>query len=106
MIARHWTGATRREDAEAYERLLRETVLPGLDGIEGYQGGYVLRRDIGDEVEFVVVNLFASLDAVRAFAGPDYETAVFEPEARRLLSRAEPRALHFEVRHRQRESSR
>jgi hypothetical protein len=58
----------------------------------------VLRRDSGDEVEFVVVNLFDSLDAVRAFAGPDYETAVFEPEARRLLARAEPRAIHYEVR--------
>jgi heme-degrading monooxygenase HmoA len=98
MIARHWTGATRREDADAYERLLREMVLPGLGGIEGYRGGYVLRRDNGDEVEFVVVNLFASLDAVRAFAGPDYETAVFEPEAKRLLARAEPRALHYDVR--------
>ncbi len=97
MIARHWTGATRREDADAYERLLRETVIPALQRIEGYRGGYVLRRDTGDEVEFVVVNLFATLDAVRAFAGPDYETAVFEPEARRLLSRAEPRALHYDV---------
>jgi hypothetical protein len=73
-------------------------VLPGLQRIDGYRGGYVMRRDLGDEVEFVVVNLFASLDAVKAFAGPDYEQAVFEPEARRLLSRLEPRALHYEVR--------
>jgi heme-degrading monooxygenase HmoA len=98
MIARHWTGWTRSMDADAYERLLRETVLPGLSRIDGYQGGYVLRRADGDEVQFVVVNLFASLDAVKAFAGPDYETAVFEPEARRLLSRAEPKALHYDVR--------
>ena len=99
MIARHWTGWTRSTDADAYERLLRETVLPALQQIDGYQGGYVLRRAAdGDEVQFVVVNLFASFDAVRAFAGPDYETAVFEPEARRLLSRAEPKALHYDVR--------
>jgi len=97
MIARHWTGATRRMDADAYERLLREVVFPQLGRIAGYRGGYVLRRDNGDEVEFVVVNLFESVDAVRAFAGPDYETAVFEPEAKRLLARAEPRALHYEV---------
>ena len=56
MIARHWTGSTRRQDADAYERLLRDTVLPGLKHIDGYHGGYVLRRDIGDEAEFVVVN--------------------------------------------------
>jgi hypothetical protein len=98
MIARHWTGWTRVADADAYERLLRETVLPGLGGIEGYRGGYVLRRADGDDVQFVVVNLFESLEAVKAFAGPDYETAVFEPEAKRLLSRAEPKALHYDVR--------
>jgi heme-degrading monooxygenase HmoA len=98
MIARHWTGWTRSTNADAYERLLRETVLPALQQIDGYQGGYVLRRPDGDEVQFVVVNLFESLQAVKAFAGPDYETAVFEPEARRLLSRAEPKALHYDVR--------
>ena len=98
MIARHWTGWTRVADADAYERLLRETVLPALGRIDGYRGGYVLRRADGEEMQFVVVNLFESLEAVKAFAGPDYETAVFEPEAKRLLSRAEPKALHYDVR--------
>jgi heme-degrading monooxygenase HmoA len=98
MVARHWTGWTLPKDADAYERLLREAVLPALRQIDGYHGGYVLRRADGDEVQFVVVNLFASLEAVKAFAGPDYETAVFEPEARRLLSRVEPKALHYDVR--------
>jgi heme-degrading monooxygenase HmoA len=98
MIARYWRGWTKPEDVEAYEALLKEKVLPGLSTIEGYRGGYVLRREDGDEVEFVVVNFFDSLDAVRRFAGEDYCTAVFEPEARRLLSRIEPRATHYEVR--------
>ena len=97
MIARHWTGWTKSSDADAYEKLLHDTVIPGLQRINGYRGGYVLRRDAGDEIEFVVVNFFDSLDAVRAFAGPEYEIAVFEPEAKRLLSRAEPRAIHYEV---------
>ena len=98
MIARHWTGWTRPDDADAYEQLLRDTVLPGLRQIEGYRGGYVLRREESGEVRFVVVNLFDSLEAVNAFAGPDYETPVFEPEARRLLSRYEPKVLHYDVR--------
>jgi heme-degrading monooxygenase HmoA len=98
MIARYWRGWTKPEDVEAYEALLKEKVLPGLSTIEGYRGGYVLRREDGDEVEFVVVNFFDSLDAVRRFAGEDYCTAVFEPEARTLLSRIEPRATHYEVR--------
>jgi len=97
MIARHWRGWTKPENADAYERLLRETVLPGLKRIRGYCGGYVLRDDRADDVEFVVVNLFESLEAVRQFAGPDYAIPVFEPEARRLLSRVETIARHYEV---------
>jgi quinol monooxygenase YgiN len=97
MIARHWRGWTAPGNADAYADLLRNTVLPGLSQISGYRGGYVLRRDLGEEVEFVVVNLFASIEAVQQFAGPDYAVAQFEPEARRLLARVEPLASHYEV---------
>ena len=85
MIARHWRGWTAPENADAYQKLLSDTVLPGLKKIPGYRGGYVLRRDVPEEVEFVVVNLFDSIEAVQQFAGPDYAVAQFEPEARRLL---------------------
>lgn len=98
MIARHWRGWTDREKADRYEALLREKVLPGLGRVDGYRGGYVLRKDGSDEVEFVVVNFFESLEAVKRFAGPDYAVAVFEPEARELLSKVEPLANHYEVR--------
>jgi hypothetical protein len=97
MIARHWRGWTAPENADAYGDLLRNTVLPGLKKISGYSGGYVLRRDAGAEVEFVVVNLFDSIEAVQQFAGPDYAVAQFEPEAKRLLARVEPLAVHYEV---------
>jgi heme-degrading monooxygenase HmoA len=98
MIARYWRGWTTTRDADAYENLLRRVVLPGLANIEGYQGGYVLRKDGIEETEFVVLNLFDSLEAVERFAGPDSNVAVFEPEARRLLSRIEPMAVHYDVR--------
>jgi len=98
MIARVWKGWTKAENADAYEKLLREVVYPGLQKIDGYRGGYILRQDGKDETEFVTVNLFESLEAVKAFAGPEYETPVFEPEARRLLSRVEPIARHYDVR--------
>ena len=97
MIARLWRGWTSIENAEAYEKLLREQVLPGLRQIDGYRGGYILRQESNDEVEFVVMNLFESLEAVRAFAGPDYTVPVFDPEARQLLSKIEPLARHYEV---------
>jgi heme-degrading monooxygenase HmoA len=97
MIARIWKGWTKVEDADAYEKLLREKVYPELPKIKGYKGGYILRKDAQDEIEFVTVNFFDSLDAVKAFAGDDYEAPVFEPEARRLLFKVEPIARHYQV---------
>jgi len=98
MIARHWRGWTELANADAYEALLRDKVLPGLRAIAGYGGGYLLRSDGSAEAEFVVINFFDSLEAVKAFAGPDYGTAVFEPEARALLCRMETIANHYAVR--------
>jgi hypothetical protein len=98
MIARHWRGWTDLQDAETYERLLRQRVLPILEGLEGYRGGYIFRHDGPAESEFVVINLFDSLDAVKRFAGPEYRVPVFEPEAKILLRRHEPVAQHYEVR--------
>ncbi len=98
MIARHWRGWAKIEDADGYESLLKEKMLPGMRGIRGYSGGYVLRKDSLVESEFVVVNLFDSLEALKNFAGPDYSIPKFEPEAKQFLSRIEPFATHYEVR--------
>lgn len=98
MIARHWRGWTELGNADRYETLLKDKMLPGLSGIEGYRGGYVLRSDGPELAEFVVVNLFESLDAVKRFAGENYAVAVFEPAALELLAKREPFAAHYEVR--------
>ncbi|MGA2083529.1 MAG: antibiotic biosynthesis monooxygenase [Holophaga sp.] len=98
MIARHCRGWTKPGDADSYELLLKGTVLPRLKLITGYRGGYVLRHDGDKESEFVVINLFDSLESVRAFAGDHYQVAVFEPEAKVLLSRVEPEAMHYDIR--------
>jgi hypothetical protein len=98
MIARHWRGWTKSDAADAYEQFLKQKVMPGLKAIEGHRGGYILRKDGPMESEFVVINLFDTLDAVRRFAGEDYSVPVFEPEAKQLLSRIETVAHHYEVR--------
>ena len=98
MIARIWHGWSRGRNADAYERLVSEEVLPSIDRIEGFLGYELLRADReNEEVEFVTVTYFESFDAVRAFAGEDYEAAVVPPEARQLLTRFDARSRHFEV---------
>jgi heme-degrading monooxygenase HmoA len=97
VIARLWRGWTSRENAEPYERFLREQMFPSMHRVPGFLGVELLRRDAGDEVAFVTISRFESLDAVRAFAGENYEHAVIEPEARALLARADERSEHFEV---------
>jgi len=98
VIGRIWHGWTVPENADAYEALLRSEVLPGIDRVEGFRGAHLLRRDAGDEVEFVTLTVFDSLEAVRAFAGEDYEVAVVPPEARKLLARFDERSEHYEIR--------
>ena len=99
MIARYWRGWTTRENARLYEKMLRETILPGIarQNIAGYRGAYLFRRDAGNEVEFATLLFFDSLDAVRAFAGKDYETAVIHKEAEPLLTRYDARSAHYET---------
>jgi len=102
MISRIWRGWTTRANADAYERLLREEIFTGIAGraIAGYRGIDLLRRDADGAVEFVTIMWFDTLDAVREFAGDDYETAVVPPAARRLLVRFDDRSAHYTVRQR------
>jgi heme-degrading monooxygenase HmoA len=99
MIGRLWHGWTTHENADAYEALLRREVLPGIHRVPGYHGAYLLRRDTGPEVEFVTMTLFESWDAVREFAGADFEAAVVPPAARALLARFDARSVHYDVLH-------
>jgi antibiotic biosynthesis monooxygenase (ABM) superfamily enzyme len=97
VIARLWHGWTAPENADAYEDFLRKKMFPSIHRVPGYLGADLLRRADGEEIAFVTITRFESLDAVRAFAGDAYEQAVVEPEARRLLSRFDQRSEHYEV---------
>jgi heme-degrading monooxygenase HmoA len=97
MIARVWRGYATPEHADAYEAMLKPEPLPGVGQASGYRGSYLLKRAVGDEIEFVTILLWDSIEAIRAIAGPDFETAVV-PEARRKhLTRYDARAAHYEV---------
>jgi heme-degrading monooxygenase HmoA len=99
MISRIWHGWTTLSNADVYESLLKEEIFVGIGDrhIRGYKGIQLLRRQVGDEVEFITIMQFDSLDAVREFAGTDYEAAVVPPKARAVLSRFDARSQHYEI---------
>jgi hypothetical protein len=100
MICRIWHGWTAPADADVYEALLRSEIFQGIAArdIPGYRGIELLRRPAQDSVEFVTLMWFDSIEAVRDFAGAEYELAVVPPAARALLRRFDARSAHYEVR--------
>ena len=97
MIARVWHGWTTLEHADSYESHLKPELLPGLSKAKGFAGSHLLRRAVGNEVEFITIIFWDSLDAVRAVAGPNYETAVIPEERKQYLKRYDAKAAHYEV---------
>jgi heme-degrading monooxygenase HmoA len=97
MIARLWRGVTRESDKDTYFEYLKQTGLKEYASIPGNQGVWVLRRVSGGEAEFTLISLWESWDAIKAFAGADYERAVYYPEDERFLLRLDPRVTHYEV---------
>jgi heme-degrading monooxygenase HmoA len=99
MICRLWRGWTTPDNADAYQRIVSEEVLAEIQrrNLPGYHGAYLLRRNVHDEVEFATILHFESIDAVRAFAGDDYEAAYVPAEAREVLARFDDTSAHFEV---------
>jgi heme-degrading monooxygenase HmoA len=90
-----WRGWAPADRAQDYERHYRSEVLSVLRGVAGFEGARLLRRTTGDQTEFVSLTFFDDLDAVRAFAGPDYETAVVADEAREVLVRFDDHVGHY-----------
>jgi len=97
MIARVWHGYTLPEHADAYEKLLKPELLPGISKVPGYRGSYLLRRALGEEVEFSTILLFDSLDDIRAVAGPNYEIALVPENRQKYLARWDAKSAHYEV---------
>lgn len=97
MIIRAWKGFAAPSNADAYPRHLLDTVRPKLGGLAGFRGLYLLRRRGPTEIEYQVLTLWESMDAVRAFAGSQPDRAVVEPEAKAALVRFESEVRHYEV---------
>ena len=99
MITRIWHGWTTPENADTYQELLETEILPDIAAkeIPGYRGAHLLRQALDQEVEFITLLWFDTLDSVRAFMGEDYEVAHVPDAARRVLSRFDARSRHYDV---------
>jgi heme-degrading monooxygenase HmoA len=99
MICRLWRGWATPENADAYERIVRGEVIPGIEGrrIAGFRHIDLMRRELDEEVEFQTLMWFDSLDAIKAFMGEDYAVSHVPPSAQAVLKRFDDRAAHFEV---------
>src|SRR3546814_13876076 len=97
MICRLWRGWTSPENAAAYERIVRGEVIPGIEArrIPGFRHIDLMRREVGDEIEFQTLMWFDSLDCVRAFMGEDYTASHVPAAARPVLSRFAEHAVHY-----------
>jgi heme-degrading monooxygenase HmoA len=97
MVVRAWRGYAAPDAAEAYPAHLLGSVRPKLQQLAGFRGMYLLRREGSAEIEFLVLTLWDSMEAVRAFAGERPELAVVEPAARAALARFDTTVQHYEV---------
>jgi heme-degrading monooxygenase HmoA len=100
MICRIWHGYTTLENADIYENLLKEEIFIGIKNreIKGFKDIQLLRREFGDEIEFITIMWFDSIESVKEFAGKDYEKCVVPEKAQKVLSRYDKISQHYEIR--------
>lgn len=97
MIARIFRASALPEKANDYVQHLEMSVLPELRQIRGFQGVYLMRQDSAETVEFIVLTLWESMDAIRKFAGENAEVAVVAPAAQEMFREFDSTVKHFEV---------
>ena len=99
MICRLWRGWTSLENADAYERIVRNEVIPGIEArkIPGFRHIDLMKGDLGGEIEFQPLMWFDSLDAIKHFMGEDYSVSHVPPEARAVLNSFDDRAAHYDL---------
>lgn len=97
LIARLWRGLTPADKADEYREYLNRTGVAACRRTAGNRGVEVFRRIEAGRAEFLFVSYWESLEAIRRFAGPEPERAVYYPEDRAFLLELEPNVTHYEV---------
>ena len=97
MISRHWRGIIRWGEAENYLAHLRQHTFPQLERIEGFRGASILKREVTNGIEFLIVTNWESTEAIRQFAGAALNQAVVPPEAQAMMIEYDKEVVHYEV---------
>ncbi|PYU00424.1 MAG: hypothetical protein DMG38_08105 [Acidobacteria bacterium] len=96
-ILRQWSARTTEVQLPKYLDHFSKNVLPQLRRVNGFLGATVSFRHGEKETEIFVETAWRSLEAVRAFAGPDLQAAVVAPEAAALLTDYDRRVGQLEI---------
>lgn len=101
MIGRIWHGYTTFNNADVYESMLKNEIIPEIESksIQGYKGFQVLRRELENETEFTTIIWFETIDAVKGLVGENYEDVYVPEKARRVLLRFDKTAVHYELKY-------
>ena len=97
MIARLWHGITLASKADEYLEFLHKTGIEDYRATEGNLSVQVLRRSEGEQAHFLIITLWESVEAIKKFAGEDYEKARYYPEDQDFLLAFEETVVHYEV---------
>ncbi len=97
MIARYWKGIVKSGLSEEYMQHLQEDTLGLISQIDGFLSASVLRKDLLNGTEFIVITEWESIESIKKFAGEDYENAVVPDKAKAMMISYDPGVIHYEV---------
>ena len=97
MISRNWRGLVRSEEPDNYIRHLQQATFPQLARIDGFVSASILRRETAQGVEFLIVTIWESMDAIRQFAGEPVNVAVVPPVAQAMMIEYDREVAHYEI---------
>jgi heme-degrading monooxygenase HmoA len=97
MIFRNWTGLCKKEKADDYIHHLHQDTFQEIEKIDGFIKASILKKELPEGVEFLVITEWQSLDAIKQFAGSDYDTAVVPQIVRDMMVRFDEKVRHYEI---------
>lgn len=97
MISRNWNGTARPEEADNYIAHLKNETFPQLSKLDGFVSASILRRPTARGIEFLIVTIWQSMEAIRQFAGDQTDTAVVPATVQAMMVDYDREVAHYEI---------